>query len=185
MLLFVAGKRMTKPIYVDFLDPDDTGLSGRIGMTIAPGKKINGKWDRDLDTDLACLRDEYSCDVLVSLMEDAEYKGLQIDGLFERAPAYGIAVVRFPIRDVHPPRKGEMPQFCELVGLILDAARAGRTVVIHCRGGLGRTGTVAAACLVALGHAPAKAIARVRAARRGAVETREQEQWVEAYSQAI
>ena len=137
---------MTDAIYVDFLDPSDTGLPGRIGMTIAPGKKADGWWDRDLDTDLARLREEYSCDLLVSLMEDDEYRWLQIEDLFERAPAHGIAVVRFPIRDVHPPREGEMPQFLELIGQILEAARAGQTVVIHCRGGLGRTGTVAA-CL--------------------------------------
>ena len=176
---------MTKAIYVDFLDPGDTGLSGRIGMTIAPGKKADGRWDRDLDTDLIRLREEYSCDVLVSLMEDDEYRWLQIEGLFERAPTHAIAVLRFPIRDVHPPRDGEMPQFHELIGQILEAACAGQTVVIHCRGGLGRTGTVAAACLVALGHAPAEAIERVRVARHGSVETPEQERWVEAYSKAM
>ena len=176
---------MATPIYVDFLDQGDTGLPGRIGMTIAPGKKADGWWDRDLDTDLKRLRDEYSCDLLVSLMEDDEYRWLQIEGLFERAATHGIAVLRFPIKDARPPRDGEMPQFHELIGQILEAARAGQTVVIHCRGGLGRTGTVAAACLVALGHPPAEAIERVRAARTGAVETPAQERWIEAYSMAI
>jgi protein-tyrosine phosphatase len=56
--------------------------------------------------------------------------------------------------------------------------------VIHCRGGLGRSGTVAAACLVALGHGPAEAIERVRAARPGAVESRSQEEWVRSYFEA-
>ena len=185
MLLFTAWRGMTKAIYVDFLDPGDTGLSGRIGMTIAPGKKADGRWDRDLDADLIRLQEEYACDLLVSLMEDDEYRWLQIEDIFNRAPTHGIAVVRFPIKDVHSPRDGEMLQFVELTGQILEAARAGQTVVIHCRGGLGRTGTVAAACLVALGHAPGEAIARVRAARPGAVETLEQERWVEAYSLAI
>ena len=176
---------MTKAIYVDFLAPGDTGLPGRIGMTIAPGKKADGRWDRDLDTDLERLRSEYSCDLLVSLMEDDEYRWLQIEDLFESAPTQGIAILRFPIKDAHPPRDGEMPQFRELIGQILEAARAGQTVLIHCRGGLGRTGTVAAACLVALGHAPAEAIERVRVARKGAVETTAQERWVGAYSNAI
>ena len=180
-----AWRRMATPIYVDFLDPGDTGLPGRIGMTIAPGKKADGRWDRNLNTDLKRLRDEYSCDLLVSLMEDDEYRRLQIEGLFEIAPTHGIAVLRFPINDGHPPHDGEMLQFLELIGQILEAARAGQTVVIHCRGGLGRTGTVAAACLVALGHAPAEAIERVRVARHGAVETREQELWVEAYAYGV
>jgi protein-tyrosine phosphatase len=125
---------MTNAICVDFLDEGDSGLPGRIGMTIAPGKKADGWWDRDLDTDLARLRAEYGCDLLVSLMEDDEYRWLQIEDLFVRAPAHGIAVLRFPIEDACPPRAGEMPQFIELIGQILEAARAGQTVVIHCRG---------------------------------------------------
>jgi len=75
-------------------------------------------------------------------------------------------------------------EFARLIERILVAARAGQTVVIHCRGGLGRSGTVAAACLVALGHQPADAIELVRSARPGAVESTSQERWVHSYSEA-
>jgi ADP-ribosyl-[dinitrogen reductase] hydrolase len=44
----------------------------------------------------------------------------------------------------------------------------GRTVIVHCKGGLGRTGTFVAAVLTTLGDTPVSAIARVRAARPGA-----------------
>ena len=175
----------TSPIYVDFLDPADTGLPGRIGLTIAPGKNDGPyRWNRDLDADLQRLRDEYRCELLVSLMEAHEYEFLRIPDLFDRARAWGIETVHFPIVDVDAPEAGEMPEFAELVERLLAAARAGKTVVIHCRGGIGRSGTVAAACLVALGHEPADAIARVRSARQGAVESSTQERWVHSYSQA-
>lgn len=51
-------------------------------------------------------------------------------------------------------------------------------MVVHCRGGLGRAGTVGARLLVELGVTPAEAIQRVRQARPGAIETRQQERYV-------
>jgi protein-tyrosine phosphatase len=51
-------------------------------------------------------------------------------------------------------------------------------VVVHCWGGLGRSGTIAAACLVARGAGAEEAIAAVRAARPGAVQTAAQELFV-------
>jgi ADP-ribosyl-[dinitrogen reductase] hydrolase len=54
----------------------------------------------------------------------------------------------------------------------------GNRIVVHCRGGLGRTGVIAARLLIELGEAPDKALQRVRAARPGAVETPEQEDYV-------
>ena len=53
--------------------------------------------------------------------------------------------------------------------------RSGRDVLVHCRGGLGRAGTIAARLLIDLGMEPATAIRQVRAVRPGAIETLEQE----------
>lgn len=49
---------------------------------------------------------------------------------------------------------------------------------MHCRAGLGRTGTVAARLLVEHGARPADAIALVRTVRPGSIETVEQESYV-------
>lgn len=54
-------------------------------------------------------------------------------------------------------------------------------MLVHCRGGLGRAGTVAAALLIELGETPREALRKVRAARPGAVETRGQERYIAAY----
>jgi ADP-ribosyl-[dinitrogen reductase] hydrolase len=53
-----------------------------------------------------------------------------------------------------------------------------RHVLLHCMGGLGRSGMVAARLLVELGEEPRTAIQRVRAARPGAIETAAQEAYV-------
>ena len=50
--------------------------------------------------------------------------------------------------------------------------------MVHCRGGLGRAGTIAARLLVECGWPAAKAIAAVREVRPGAIETRAQEKYV-------
>jgi protein-tyrosine phosphatase len=55
---------------------------------------------------------------------------------------------------------------------------SGGLIVVHCRGGLGRTGTVAARLLMERGVMVEGAIRRVRAARLGAIETTEQEDYL-------
>lgn len=172
------------PIRVDFIEPEHHGLPGRLGLTIAPGKK-DERWHRDLETDLVRLREECNTGLLVSLMEGHEYTALRIEGLFERAEQLGIEVSRFPIRDVSVPPADAMPKFAELIDGVVAAMREDRTVVVHCRGGLGRSGVVAACALTALGVEPSQAITHVRGARPGAVETRAQEAWVSSFQAAL
>lgn len=64
-------------------------------------------------------------------------------------------------------------------GMRLRAILArGDNVVIHCRGGLGRTGTVAARLLVEFGDQQETAIWKVRQAQKGSIETPAQEKYV-------
>ena len=49
--------------------------------------------------------------------------------------------------------------------------RDGFNVLVHCKGGLGRAGTIAARLLIELGMAPQMAVGVVRQARPGAIET--------------
>lgn len=185
-----AGRRSMKtsesdPIRVDFLIPGMLGLSGRIGMTISPGKKhlgMTGHWDRHLDTDLLRLRDHYRVNLLISLLEQHEYERLGIGDLIARANALGMATVWFPIADGSVPTS--MEAFIQLIERIITSTREGQTVVIHCRGGLGRTGLVAASCLVASGHAPGKALELVRQVRPGSIENLAQEHYLRSFKEA-
>jgi ADP-ribosyl-[dinitrogen reductase] hydrolase len=56
--------------------------------------------------------------------------------------------------------------------------RRGDSIFVHCKGGLGRAGTVAARLLVEAGFDPEQAIADVRTARTGAIQVPEQEAYV-------
>ena len=57
----------------------------------------------------------------------------------------------------------------------------GGRVVVHCRGGLGRSGIVAALLLIEAGIASRAAVDSVREARSGAIETIQQEAYVRGY----
>jgi len=166
------------PIRVDFLPQQALELPGRLGLTFAPGKKTHetdGRWERDLETDLQRLRDEYGVEALVSLMEHDEYSDLQIPEFFQKAEERGIDVLHLPIPDYGVPADPEEDKYRPLIEDVAGRLEEGQTVVVHCRGGLGRSGLVAASVLVALGHPSGEAIRIVRMAREGALETPDQE----------
>ncbi len=166
------------PIRVDFLPSEELKLPGRLGLTFAPGKRTSetgGRWARDLETDLERLREEYQVEVLVSLMEHAEYSELEIPNLFQKAEERGIEILHLPIPDYGVPTEPEADEYEPLVENVVERLEKGETVVVHCRGGLGRSGMFAASVLVALGRPARKAIEAVREAREGAIETPDQE----------
>lgn len=69
----------------------------------------------------------------------------------------------------------EWPKISDEIGCLL---KTGGKVLIHCRGGLGRTGMIAAGLLTEFGLSPEQAINEVRRVREGSIETWEQEQYV-------
>jgi len=180
-----VGTSETDPIQVDFLPNDEVGTPGRLGMTFAPGMwagSVGGRWERNLAADVRALEDEYETDVLVSLMEDHEYRGYRIPELLERDSIGGIEILRFAIEDMGVPQEAESEGFEAFVQDVVRRLEQGQNLVVHCRGGLGRTGTLAACVLVALGrHTANEAIAAVRETRKGTVQTREQEDFVRLF----
>ncbi|HZG38257.1 MAG TPA: dual specificity protein phosphatase family protein [Nodosilinea sp.] len=171
------------PLVVDFLPPDRLPSSGQLGFTIAPGRNDEDSkaiWQRDLQADLTRLKEHYSVDRLVCLLGADERAGLNIPTLLDDAAALGIATENLPIVDDELPTS--LDAFTALVDRILAATAAGETVVVHCRGGGGRTGTVVAACLVKLGYGAEDAIAAVQSARAGALGVAAQREFIHAFA---
>jgi ADP-ribosyl-[dinitrogen reductase] hydrolase len=166
------------PLYINRVD---TPVGGAIGLTFCPGKKDphaqTGAWDRDLDTDLCAIR-QWPAAALVTLIEDHEFDLLGVPELGDRARDIGLRWHHLPIVDVSvPDERFEKGWVLTGPDLIADLRR-GDNMVIHCRGGLGRTGLVACRLLIELGAAPAQALQAVRTARPGTVETPAQEHYV-------
>jgi protein-tyrosine phosphatase len=176
---------MTDPIRVDFVAHDAHGLPGRLGLTFAPGKSGRGvyaNWDRSLAKDLARLREVYGTKVVVTLLEEFEMKRASISGLLASVRRAGMKSLWYPITDVSTPPSPDGP--IPLVREIVDHMGAGDAVVVHCMGGLGRSGTIAACVLTARGLDPAAAVAAVRTARQGALETASQVAFVALFRDA-
>jgi ADP-ribosyl-[dinitrogen reductase] hydrolase len=156
-----------------------------IGMTICPGKQgpssYGGPWQRDLVTDIEVIR-SWGCSILLTFMEPGELESYHVAHLGDIAAAAGIRWVHIPITDGDPP-DGRFEAVWPVIGReVVMALRAGKRIVINCRGGLGRTGTIACLLLIELGENPQTALDRVRATRPGSVETKAQEAFVLAYS---
>lgn len=87
-------------------------------------------------------------DSVVSLLEHAESKKL---GLAEEQSACHAAEMQFrqfPIPDFGVPLPEELHR---LITQLADDLKAGHRIVVHCRGGIGRTGLVCSCILVASG----------------------------------
>jgi protein-tyrosine phosphatase len=176
------NRSVVSPLRIDAVAVPGTG--GLIGMTICPGKHEypelgipDGRWKRDLDLDLHVILD-WKADALVTLIEDFEFEMLAVPELPDKAREYGIRWMHLRIVDVWIPDEVFETQWEAAGAELRRILRADGRIVIHCRGGLGRTGLVAARLLIELGMSPQEAIRRVRAARLGAIQTREQEEYV-------
>jgi protein-tyrosine phosphatase/nicotinamidase-related amidase len=151
---------------------------GRLGITICPGRRDRG---RDVGMDLARLRAE-GVARLLCLSTDSELEWAGVSDLGSQARAVGLDYRSLAVPDQGTPETNEA---VDLVRWCSEATRRGESVVVTCMGGLGRSGTVAACCLVAAGTAGDAAIAAVRAARGPrALETTAQEAFVARFDSA-
>lgn len=157
---------------------------GRIGVTFCPGKQqtsaVTGAWARDLDLDVRAIAD-WGAAAVVTLIEPEELQALQVARLGHTVAANHMGWLHLPIRDVSVPDAVFEAMWQAATGEELrDRLRAGFDVVVHCKGGLGRAGMIAARLLVELGVDANEAVARVRQARPGAIETTDQLRHVRA-----
>lgn len=168
---------ITHPLRIDDLPLGN----GRLGITFCPGKKgesvFGAAWDRDLDLDMDAIKG-WGANAVLSLIEDHEFEMLGVAKLGEAVKARGIEWFHFPIRDLDSPTDDAMGTWAAISAqLHATLERRGRAL-IHCRGGLGRAGTIAALMLIERGWSASQAISDIRVIRPGAIETAEQERWV-------
>ena len=152
---------------------------GRIGVTLCPGKTdpagLSGPWARDLDTDLDAVQ-RWGATAVVSLITGEELDLLSVRGLPGAVRDRHMEWWHAPIPDGRPPGPEFEDAWAVAGEAVRDRLRLGFDVLVHCRGGLGRAGTVAARLLVELGASPDDAVRRVREARSPlAIETTLQE----------
>ena len=166
------------------LDSIEQGLHGNIGLTFCPGKQhssyLSGRWLRDLDTDLKVIQD-WGATAWLNLMEDQDLIAVNLDPTVFKASVLSanIDYYHLPIVDGSIPNQQTTEDWERLSPILRYHLQQGGNLLIHCRGGLGRTGMIAARLLVELGCPPDIAMTTIRKLRPGSIENDEQEQWLE------
>ena len=151
---------------------------GRIGITFCPGKHDNaamtGAWARDLSADLDVIA-AWGARIVITLVEQHELEALRVSNLGSEVRSRGLEWRHLPIADYSVPTATFEIEWEAHGKEIRAMLRGGGDIVVHCKGGLGRAGMIAARLLVELGMAPEQAIKEVRNVRKGAIETSAQE----------
>ena len=86
-----------------------------------------------------------------------------------------------PIVDLKTPDHKFIDKWQTTTVLLKNDLIDGKNIVLHCMGGKGRSGTIAAILLIEFGENNKDAIKKVREKRKGAIETKEQEDFILSY----
>ena len=87
-----------------------------------------------------------------------------------------------PVVDETAPTQAQVDEFVALVDEMLDQ---GQPVLVHCRGGYGRAGTMLACYLVSRGRGAEEALTEVRARCPGSIVPRVQQACVVKYAERL
>ena len=169
----------SNPLHVAELPVGTAG--GRIGITFAPGKQqpdgLTAAHRRDLGADLDVIA-AWNAAAVVTLVEPHELDSLGITLLGAEVQRRHMQWHHWPIRDYGVPDETFEAGWPARSAMLRSLLACGGRVLVHCKGGLGRAGTVSARLLVEGGTSPDDAIKAVRAVRPGVIETGPQEAWV-------
>jgi protein-tyrosine phosphatase len=120
-------------------------------------------------------------------MEESDIKAVSLDPLIFKNTIenLGIRYLHFPIVDAGVPTEADEKRWQEEISpFLLSELTKGKKVFVHCRGGLGRTGIIAARILIDAGvsNDTDEIMRIVRTARSNAIENTIQEEWIRKFA---
>jgi protein-tyrosine phosphatase len=140
------------------------GCPGRLLFTPCPGTR-----DTSLDAALASLQ-QAGAEAVITLMPTAELEANGASALPARCTELGLAWFQLPVADEQVPLDdfdAAWEASRQQIRALLDD---GRSIAIHCKGGSGRTGLIAARILIDQGIPRTAAVALVQALRPKAIQ---------------
>lgn len=112
----------------------------------------------------------WEADAIVTMTNKEEF---EIDDFEKKMSICSVRWIHLPVKDFDTPTENINIIICEL----LDLLESNKRILIHCKGGQGRSGMIAMRLLVEQGLAPDSALNRIRKVRPLAVETEMQKDW--------
>ena len=150
------------------------GKKNLLGVSQFPGKNLQNIFDlSSFSKDLQIIKKQ-KIKIVVSLLPDKEKNKLGLDDLIWSKQE--IEYIKFPIDDFGVPPNNKYNELKKLISFIKENLMLSKHVLIHCNGGKGRSGMIAALVLKAMKEKDP--IKKVREKVIGAIETEEQEIFV-------
>ena len=150
------------------------GKKNLLGVSQFPGKNLQNIFDlSSFLKDLQIIKKQ-KVKIVVSLLPDNEKNKLGLDDLIWSKEE--VEYIQFPINDFSVPPKKKFNELKKLISFIKENLMLSKPVLIHCNGGKGRSGMIAALVLKAMKEKDP--IKKVREKVIGALETEEQEIFV-------
>ncbi len=137
-----------------------------------------GRWG-DMHSDLAEVM-AWAPDMVITLTGLAEMRALGADHLGTALERHGLAWRHLPIVDYGLPGAAEQALWPTISAEARAVLGRGGRVLVHCKGGCGRSGMIVLRLMVEAGEDADAALARLRAVRPCAVETEAQMDWAVA-----
>ena len=161
---------------------DSTKFTGKIILTSFPGLNDEGRFDEKILISQLEIFSNNQCGSITSFVEDKEFDALCDKKLFvEKIYHHNLKWYHMPIADLGAPNQDFKYKWETTKVLLKNELLEGQNVIFHCRGGKGRAGTIAAILLADFGHEKKEAIDLVRERRKGAIETKVQEDFINSY----
>ena len=150
------------------------GKKNLLGVSQFPGKNLQNIFDlSSFLKDLQIIKKQ-KIKIVVSLLPENEKNKLGLDDLIWSKEE--VEYIQFPINDFSVPPKKKFNELKKLISFIKENLMLSKYVLIHCNGGKGRSGMIAALVLKAMKEKDP--IKKVREKVIGAIETEEQEIFV-------
>ena len=158
-------------------------FGSEICLSAFPGREHTNVFSIDLMEEFFDFLDSNRYRSLVSLVEVHEFdQFISYPKFEEKIGKRNFSWFFHPLKDMTAPDEIFRERFFETQSHLLENLRSGKKIAIHCKGGLGRSGTIAALLLRHLGFSAEKSIELVRKSRPGAIETEEQEIFIQSNS---
>eukprot|EP00088_Acartia_fossae_P052980 TRINITY_DN6008_c0_g1_i1.p1 TRINITY_DN6008_c0_g1~~TRINITY_DN6008_c0_g1_i1.p1 ORF type:complete len:218 (+),score=30.25 TRINITY_DN6008_c0_g1_i1:48-701(+) len=162
-----------EPFDLTWMEAPSLGLCQTLALSALPGCRFK-EHRRNLTQDLEVIAEAGITDVFV-LMKTYEFRKYKVPNLLQEYEKHGIEVHHCAVEDGSLPPEQEI---MELISELRSVVECNGKILIHCYGGYGRTGVLAACFLLSLDPrmAPETAISHVRAVR-GARAIQTVRQW--------